>query len=89
MVQVLFLVSLLGGVAILVGAIGMARLRWRNDVAPFGRHTNAFKVLARPESYVVAQALPLIRTLTFFGYGLAGVGVVCLIYQFLADLGRL
>lgn len=81
MVQVLFLASLLGGVAVLIGAIGMARLHWRKDATPFGHHTNAFKVLARPESYVVAQALPFIRTLTFFGYGLAGVGIVCLIYQ--------
>jgi len=88
MVQVLFLASVLGGVTSLVGAIGVARLRWRSNVAPFGRQTNAFKVLALPGSYVVESAVPLIRTLTFLGCGLVGGGIVCLIYQFLADIGR-
>jgi hypothetical protein len=50
MVQAVFLTSVLGGVASLIAAIGVARFIWRMDVAPFGRHTNAIKVLARPSS---------------------------------------
>jgi len=88
MIQVLFLGSVLGGVTSLVGAIGVARLRWRSDVTPFGRQTNSFKVLALPALYVVESAVPLIRTLTFLGCGLVGAGIVCLVYQVLAELGR-
>lgn len=88
MVQALFLMSLFGGVASLVAAILVARLHWRSDVTPFGRRTNAFKVLASPASYAAPPALPLIRRLTVIGYGLVGVAIVCLVYQFLADFER-
>jgi hypothetical protein len=85
-VQGVFLVSVLGGATSLIAAIGVARSHWRPDVAPFGRQANAFKVLARPESYAVASVLGVIRGLTTFGYGLLGIAVFCLAYQFLKDL---
>ena len=88
MVQALFLVSVLGGAASLVAAIGVARANWREDVAPFGRQTSARRVLARPESYAEASVLSLIRTLTTIGFGCLGVAILCIAYQFLKDWGR-
>ena len=88
MAQPLFLTSVVAGVLVLVAAISVARLHWRTDVAPFGRHTNAIKVLARPASYVRPSALRAIRTLTLAGCTLFGVALGCLVYQFVADVSR-
>ena len=87
-VQAIFLTSLFGGVVSLVAAVGVARLNWRRDVAPFGRRTDSVKVLARPASYAAASAAGSIRTLAGIGYGLLGVAILCLLYQFFADAAR-
>jgi len=87
MAEAIFLVGLLGGIASLVAAIGVARQNWRRDVAPFSRHTSSFKVLARPGSYASATAVGSIRALTAIGYGLLGAAILSLGYQLLADLG--
>jgi len=75
MIQVLFLGSVLGGVTSLVGAIGVARLRWRSDVTPFGRQTNSFKVLALPALYVVESVFPLFERWLSLGAVLSGPGL--------------
>jgi hypothetical protein len=84
--KVIFLSSLLAGVASLIGAVGVARLNWRSDVAPFNRHISAFKVLAQPELYAVPKAVALIRMLTYIGYALVGAAILCLCDKFLADV---
>ena len=86
MVQAVFLVSVLAGVASLVAAISVTRFHWRSDIAPYSRQTSAFKVLARPQSYAMASALGVIRTLTLIGYGLLAVAILCIAYQLLNDL---
>jgi hypothetical protein len=86
--QAIFLTSALGGVVSIVAAIGVARLYWRTDIAPFGRHTNSIKVLSRPAFYARPVALGAIRALTHIGYTFFAVAVSCLIYQFLADFVR-
>ena len=88
MAQVLFLTSVGAGVLTLVAAISVARLHWRTDVAPFGRHTNAIKVLARPALYARPSALRAIRTLTIVGCTSFGVALGCLVYQLVADVSR-
>ena len=88
MAQAIFLTSVLGAVVSLVAAIGVARLHWRTDVAPFGRDTNTVKVLARPACFARPSALGAIRTLTVLGCALFAVALGCLIYQFYADVVR-
>ncbi len=84
MAQALFLTSVLAGAVSLVAAIGVARLHWRPDLAPFSRHTNALNVLARPASYAHPVALRVIRMLTLVGCKLFGVALVCLVFEFVA-----
>jgi len=86
MAQAVFLIGLLGGIASLVAAIGVARQNWRRDIAPFSRQTSSFKILADPGSYASASAVGSIRTLTAIGYGLFGAAILSLGYQLLADL---
>jgi len=72
----------------LVAAIAVARTNWRPDVAPFGRHTSSHQVLARPASFVVGSALGRVRILTGIGYGLVGLAILCLLYQFFTDFSN-
>ena len=72
----------------LVAAIAVARMHWRPDVAPFGRHTSSHLVLARPASFVVGSALGRVRMLTGIGCGLLGLAILCLLYQFVADFSN-
>jgi hypothetical protein len=88
MIQALFLTSVLGGVVSLVAAIAVARMNWRPDVAPFGRHTNSHRVVARPASFVAGSALGRVRMLTGIGYGLIGLAILCLLYEFFADFSN-
>ncbi len=88
MAQVVFLTSLFAGIACLVAAIAVARLRWRADVEPFGLHTGSVKVLAHPASYAAPSAVAAIRLLTVVGGVLLAAGVLSLLYQLLADVGR-
>jgi len=88
MVQAIFLTTVLGGTACLVAAITVARFNWRSDVPPFIQVSSAFKVLARPSSYVVAPTVPLVRALTLIGYGLLGIAFICLAYQLFTDLSK-
>jgi hypothetical protein len=86
MAQAVFLIGLLGGIASLVAAVGVARQNWRRDIAPFSRQTSSFKILTDPGSYASASAVGSIRTLTAIGYGLFGAAILSLGYQLLADL---
>jgi hypothetical protein len=56
-------------------------------VAPFGLHTGAFKVLARPADYAAPSAVVTIRGLTVVGAALLAAAVLCLVVQLLRDMG--
>jgi hypothetical protein len=87
MVHTLFIASVLGATACLVAAIVVARLHWRHDIAPFGRDTNALRVLLRPASYTRESSVAGIRVLTVLGCALYAAALLCLVYQALADFG--
>ncbi len=69
--KVAFLTLVALGVAVLLAAVLVVRLSWRDDVRPYGRHVNSFDVLAHPERHARPEVAGLVR-------GLAVVGVVLL-----------
>ena len=87
-VEVIFLTSLFTGVAGLIGAVSVARIKWRPDVAPFSRQHNVFKVLAQPQEYALPSAVGRIRAFTYIGYALLGLAIASLAWQFWIDFIR-
>jgi hypothetical protein len=84
--EAMFVTTWLAGIVSLVSAMFVARLRWRNDVPPFGRHSQVFDIALHPEKYAAVEALPLIRRLGLLGAALMAIGVLMLAWEFVAAL---
>ena len=83
-VQAIFLVSVIAGALMLVGAVGVARMHWRADCLPY-RETYAFALLRRPASFVDAAWVRRVRALSLAGSCLLAIAIGCLVYQLLVD----
>ena len=86
--ETVFLVTLIGGIALLVAALAVARLNWRKDVTAFGRGSSTVDIALHPERYAVREALPLIRVLTLLGAALLAGAVAMLLGEAVREVGR-
>ena len=83
--EVVFLTSMLAGVAVLIVSMVTARLNWRPDIPPYSLRTRSLDVLLHPVKYVLPGVLPTIRTLSVLGLVLLTVAVAALVRQGLAQ----
>ncbi|HXX83509.1 MAG TPA: hypothetical protein VEN29_05955 [Casimicrobiaceae bacterium] len=87
MIQALFLMSVIVGPLTLVAAIVIARMHWRLGIGPY-REGYAFRVLARPSSYVQPDWIGSVRALALVGCCFIAVATGSLIYPLAVALAR-
>ena len=87
MIQALFLVSVVAAPFTLLAAIMIARMHWRLDIGPY-REGYAFRILARPSSYVQPDWVGSVRALALAGGSLLATSFGSLVYQLAVALAR-
>jgi hypothetical protein len=72
---------LLLGIGALVAGVGLTRLHWRSDIAPFGLHTRSLDVMLHPGRYTKGAPLGTIRSLNIAGAMLLAGAAGIVVYE--------
>ena len=88
MTQRVFLGFLFSGILLLLVSLLLTRIRWRADIAPYGRGTRLLQVTMHPERYTTDAPVRAIRALSFVGIAFLATAAALVIRELFRGLRR-
>ncbi len=88
MTQAVFLAAMMLGVLLLIAGLGVTRLNWRRDIAPFSRKTRFIDVCLHTEKYAQPEVVPRVRVLNTLGLLFLVIAAAALLREALSQFLR-